>query len=266
MSEPIYHVGCGAEYGLDGFEYRLPLAAIPAEVDVEWHAWLMPYLNRSAADVAELVRARFRDVSPEFRELSELVLEHVPFAVLVYRRAPLIWCVRGDAFNGHGMLYLPPELERGIVREALRPFGLDSHELLVEYFALFGGMGQGWPWEAGEFAGHRKRGTLVIEPAKTTIEAGFEYKTQAEIDDIRTRYARWLGGVDVLIGDDGMMWHIGPDGSICNHQDDVLDADGVSIAELVAQLVATRTDRHLFNGVYHGFQKPSGPKLYGGED
>lgn len=265
MTEPIYHIGCGAEYGLDAFEYRLPLTVIPAEVDVEWQAWLAPYLNRSAAEVADLVRARFREVSPEFRDLSELVMEHVPFAVLVYRGAPLIWCVR-DAYNGHGILYLPPELERGVVREALRPYGLDTHELLAEYFALFGGMGQGWPWEAIEFAGHRKGGTLVIEPARTTIEAGFSYKTQAEIDDIRRRYARWLGGVDVLIGDDGWMWHIGPDGSICNHQDGVLDVNGVSIVELVGQLVATRTELHLFNGVYHGFQKPSGPQLYRGED
>lgn len=265
MNEPIDHVGCGAEYGLDAFEYRLPLAVIPPKVDAEWHAWLSPYLNRSAAEVAELVRARFRDASPEFRELSELVSEHVPFAVLVYRGAPLIWCLRGE-YGGHGLLYLPPELERGLVRDALRPFGVDTHELLVEYFALFGGMGQGWPWEAGEFAGHRKRGTLVIGAAKDTIEAGFEYKTQAEIDDIRTRYARWLGGVDVLIGDDGLMWHIGPDGSICNHQDDVLDPETVSIGELVAQLVATRTDRHLFNGVYHGFKRPSGPRLYREEE
>lgn len=233
------------------YEYELPLAGIPAEVDAEWTDWLGEYVKGDANEVHRRVRNRFRGLGSELARLGELVGEYRPFSLLVYGGTPLLWLKKTPT----DFIYLPPEGDPKEVAAALRPFRLESHALLIEFLANFGGMGERWPWEAVEFGGSRSHGKTILEPAVDDLEAGREYRTEAEFQERRRRFAPWLDGATLLFGDDGHLWHIGPNGTICLHECGESDVYGTfeSLSEFIRAFLEAVRPEGLFRSVRDGF-------------
>jgi hypothetical protein len=234
------------------YEYRLPLREVPAEADPEWKDWISVFVGLDQNRAKELVQRRFRDASAELLDLSNRVTEFSPFSILVYEGTPLVW-LEQTLEKRRDLIYLPPESNASEVAAALEPFQLDSHRLLVEFLMLFGGMGELRPWEANEFAGRRRRGKTTIVPATEAIDGGNEYRSEAEVQERQRRFSRWIGGIELLTGDDGRYWHIGADGSVCQH-DLGCSLGGYleSLPEMITSFVTASKEDRLFEGAYDG--------------
>jgi len=89
MRDCIFHVGIGSEYDGNGFEYRLPLSRVPAEVDSRWSAWVSTLIDVSAENILNRIRERFHGLSPELAALGNLVTGFTPFSLLIYNGTPL---------------------------------------------------------------------------------------------------------------------------------------------------------------------------------
>jgi hypothetical protein len=233
------------------YEYSLPLAGIPPETDPEWAAWLSRLVERDADAVHGDLRKRFHGLSAELRRLGEIVAEYRPFSVIVYGGTPHIWARK----SATDVIFLPPESNDAEVAAALKPYQLNSHELLIEFLVRFGGMGHRWLGQGVVFAGSRSRGKTIFEPAVDDFEAGREYLTEEEFAERRRRFAPWLSGVTLLIGDDGYLWHIGPGGTICLHECGERDVYGTfaSLSEFLERFVRSAEEIGLFEGVLSGF-------------
>ncbi len=233
------------------YEYRLPISAVPAESDREWGDWLAVLVGRGQSDVREIIRSRFTGVSEEFSPLSNLVMEYVPFSILVFAGTPLLW-LESSRGERRDFIYLPPEVDRQEIRFALKDFQLESQELAVEFLALFGGMGERWPWEDVEFSGRRTAGNVVITPARTAIATGLEYRTPREAETLLRNFDRWIRGIEILYGAGCHYWHLGPDGTVCKHelgQPDVMTVFD-SLGDMIAAFVQSSTPESFFKGAY----------------
>ena len=176
-----------------------------------------------------------------YRPYSVLVFDGVPFLRLV--------CDRQDEEH---FIYVPPEVCPEDVEVALQMVPRAGDTPIVDFLAVFGGIGEGMPWDAVEFGGRRWRDGIEIVPARNYITAGWEFLSRAERVAVQTRFRAWLEGFVFLEGDDGMAWYVGSDASVCAHQSGENEPAGCfpSIDAVIAELVRRATCGRLFDAVY----------------
>jgi hypothetical protein len=152
------------------------------------------------------------------------------------------------------MIYLPPEANGQAVRSALEPFHLESNDLLVEFLALLGGMGESVPWEEIEFAGGRHRGKMVIVPASVDFEMGVGCLSDREGAELRRTCEPWRAGIQLLHGGDDLNWYIGSSGSLCEYRigDRKIAGYFDAFSDMIASFVKVARDDSLFRGAYDG--------------
>ncbi len=244
MSHRTVHGGWGL------YEYSLPLSDIPGEAHNAWASWLSGHIGRDADECREVLRQRFRDCSQLCEDLADRVLEYEPRSLFLYEGTPFV-CLQ-NPYADDRFISIPPDVDCESVQIALAPYKLSDHGLLVELLALFGGLCDQAPMSPICFAGRRLSGRVVVDPAASDFEAGLEYLTDSEVVERRKRFARWLGGVQVLKGDDGEYWHVGSDGSVCWHECGMGEIGGVfdSLAEMINGFVKASSPECLFEGVY----------------
>ncbi|NQU24061.1 MAG: hypothetical protein HQ567_22490 [Candidatus Nealsonbacteria bacterium] len=241
----------------EAYEYTFPILDVPTEVDDEWRTWIEPLVGLDVNGIRDSVRRRFDKGGTQFTVLRDRVLEYVPFAFLVFRGTPLLWLQRLGG-ERRDFIYLPPETNCEEVRARLEQYALDSPEPATDLFANFGGMGERYPWEAVEFAGRKSNGKTVIPEAKVSFFAGLEYCTELEIQERLHEVKRWLGGITILGGGDGIEWHLGKDGSVCEYTsgDTGVACQFDSLPDMIAALLDCDPDAELLGRTYEGTLGP----------
>ena len=239
----------------EAYEYRFPIIDLPTEADEEWRTWLEPLVGLDANSVHEFVRQRFEKVGTQFTDLRDRVLEYSPFSILVYCGTPLLWLHRPH-ISEHDFIYLPPEADRAEVLKQLEPYALDSPEPVADLLANFGGMGERWPWEEIAFEGEKANGRIVITDANVSFTAGWEYCSEAERQKRLDNVRRWLGGITILTGGDDMAWHLGKDGSVCEHTCGDAHVESVcdSLPDLIVAFLPSDPTTTLFDRAYSGLR------------
>jgi hypothetical protein len=242
--------------GSDGYnrqscEYSLPVREAPDEMDTAWAHWMKDYVDRDVCECHALLERRFQSCGSELCDLAKRVLEYVPRSLIVYKGTPYLRLDNRQVPKR--FISVPPELDVSIVQRSLEAYKLDEHQGLVELFALFGGTYDQSPGGAVSFGGRRRAGVPVIEPSATDFEAGQEYLAGPEVAELGKRFERWMGGVQVLKGDDGLYWHLGGDGTVCEHECGSLEY-GVfdSLSAMIDAVLKASTAECLFEGAYFG--------------
>ncbi len=246
MPGRIVHEGWGL------FEYPLPIEAVPEEMDAAWDSWIAAYVAKERHEIAPLIERRFRACSAGLRPFAERVLQFIPASIVVFEGVPHVRLANPN-FDRR-FISIAPELSFETVCESLAPYSFAEHSLLVEYFAIFGDTNERSPGGDICIPGKRERGGIVIEPAAVDFDAGLEYCTDAEVNERQRNFVRWHDGVQVLDGGDGLYWHLGRDGSVCEHECGESDVGGLfdSLQDMIDALVVASTDELLFEGAYVG--------------
>lgn len=249
----IHDTGIPVARQKTAYEYRLPLREIPAEADPEWQSWLMAYVGLSPHDVHGLICQKLDAVCSQISGLAMEVKKFKPFSMLVFSGAPCVWLQRSVEEHIE-MIYLSPDVTTGAVHAALSEFHLESDMVLTEFLQVFGGMGDRRPWESVEFSGRRDRGKVVIDSAAQFFSERRINRTFEQGEAINREIAPWLGGAELLRGEDGLFWFISDSGEVCEYSRDDCEVLGVSknIADTIKAFLDRSTPTCLFQAAYDG--------------
>jgi len=253
MSRTVHDTGIPVEGMELAFEYEFPLSAVPSELDAAWRGLIEALVGRSADEIHDLIRSRLSQVSAALAPLVTAVLTFRPFSLLIYDGTPLFWLEK-RAGEHREQIYLPPEGSARDVESALSSFGLTAQSLLKEFIIKFGGLGDRRPWEAVEFAGMPKSGKVVLRPATDDLGGADKYIKKSEVAERRRRFEPWRGGLNLLTGGDDLNWHIGADGTLCEHEmgSPKVRKTFASLEVFLEVFLSSAEGDWLFRGAYYG--------------
>jgi hypothetical protein len=98
---------------------------------------------------------RFEFASADFEPLVRRVKPYRPFAILFYGGMPYVWAARQNRKHPDS-IYIPPPTPINELNKEIDSFDNVLRNKLVNFFTVFGGIGERYPWEAVEFDRHGK--------------------------------------------------------------------------------------------------------------
>jgi len=157
----VHNTGIPLDTHVEAFEYTLPLPHVHQSCDDRWRDWAASLVGWNSEQIHVAIAGRFELALAEFEPLVRRIRPYRPFAILFYGGMPYVWAARQN--NKHpDSIYIPPTTPVNDIDKAVDSFDGVLRKKLVNFFAVFGGIGERYPWEAVEFDRHGKSDNNLV--------------------------------------------------------------------------------------------------------
>jgi len=141
------------EFGNRSTSYPLPATDIPTELSDGLAPWIKGFVGLDHESAQERLRKRWKLIGRTgLRDLAKILENFEVNAIVDFEVGGVIAATRPGVDGGRigDTWYLPAPLERDFWQGKLKAFGLDDHQVVLEFFEHFGGLAEN-TFEAGSF-------------------------------------------------------------------------------------------------------------------